>query len=214
MTLAELCIKLVLATLLGGIVGLERERRDRPAGLRTHMLVCMGSALITMVSMLLAPSGDPARIAAQIVSGIGFLGAGTIFRSGNAVRGLTTAAGLWAVAGIGMGVAAGGTLLVLAVLTAFLVFGINTWLRAAEDRLGRTTHDMLLATARGHDAMSRVFEALAARGVQVVRVRWVSVRDDPEAVVELSLRVPAEEAVSSLTAWVSEQEGVRRVEWL
>src|SRR5688500_15602544 len=86
---------LLLAALCGALIGFERERQDRPAGLRTHILVCMGSALITLVSRDLAGARyDPGRIAAQIVSGIGFLGAGTILRQGNAVRGLTTAASL------------------------------------------------------------------------------------------------------------------------
>src|SRR5687767_6958282 len=103
MDIGEMILRLAVALAAGTLVGVERERRDRPAGLRTHILVCTGSALITLVSIGMAPGhSDPTRIAAQIVSGIGFLGAGTIFRSGAFVRGLTTAAGLWMVAGIGM----------------------------------------------------------------------------------------------------------------
>src|SRR5207248_10519029 len=99
---------LFLAALLGALIGFERERHDRPAGLRTHILVCMGAALITQVSRHLGGVRfDESRIAAQIVSGIGFLGAGTIFRTGSVVRGLTTAASLWVVAGIGMASAGG-----------------------------------------------------------------------------------------------------------
>ena len=142
MGLAEMTGKLALAFLLGGIVGLERERRDRPAGIRTHIIVCMGSTLIALVSIEMAgPQGDHTRIAAQIVSGIGFLGAGTIFRAGTAVRGLTTAAGLWVVAGIGMGVAVGGNMQVLACITAILVFATNMWVRILEDRLVRPRRD-------------------------------------------------------------------------
>src|SRR5437867_3983926 len=111
MTFADMLLRLLLAMLMGGLVGMEREQRDRPAGLRTHLIVCAGSALITLVSSRFGGDRfDPGRIAAQIVSGIGFLGAGTIFRSGSVVRGLTTAAGLWVVAGIGMAIAAGGDL--------------------------------------------------------------------------------------------------------
>jgi len=101
-----------LATLIGSVIGLERERQGKSAGLRTHSLVCLGSALITIVSIHgFGPAGsglhDPARVAAQVVSGIGFLGAGTIMREGLSIRGLTTAASLWTTAGIGLAIGAG-----------------------------------------------------------------------------------------------------------
>lgn len=121
---------MTLATLLGALVGLERERQGKSAGLRTHALVCLGSALITIVSIYgFGPVGeglrDPARVAAQVVSGIGFLGAGTIMREGLSIRGLTTAASLWTTAGIGLAIgsgmvwpAIGATVLVQFVLVA------------------------------------------------------------------------------------------------
>ena len=99
-----------LAIVLGGIVGMEREMHGRDAGFRTHILVCIGSALIMLVSMYGFPDSfgfDHGRLAAQVVSGIGFLGAGTIMREGSSVRGLTTAACLWVVAGVGLAVGAG-----------------------------------------------------------------------------------------------------------
>ena len=113
----DILIRLLVAAALTGAIGLERELRDRAAGLRTHMLVGVGSALFTIVSaygwgdfQFSTAEGvvfDPTRIAAQIVTGIGFLGAGAIIRQGLSVRGLTTAAGLWVVAAIGMAVGAG-----------------------------------------------------------------------------------------------------------
>ncbi len=126
----DLLLRLVVATVLGGLVGWERESSGKPAGLRTNILICVGAALLTYLSPRLAdlmPGGsgpaDPARIAAQIVSGIGFLGAGTIIQSRGSVSGLTTAATLWVVAAIGMTVgsghyveAVGTTVLVLLVL--------------------------------------------------------------------------------------------------
>jgi putative Mg2+ transporter-C (MgtC) family protein len=107
-------IPMLIAAVCGGIVGLERERSRRPAGLRTHVLVCVGSALMMQVSLAMYEmtltkgfgNGDPGRIAAQVVSGIGFLGAGTIMREGANIRGLTTAASLWVVAGVGLAVGA------------------------------------------------------------------------------------------------------------
>ena len=106
----EVIIRLVVAAVLGSLIGLERERLDRGAGLRTHALVATASALIIIVSAYgfsdVLQEGrivlDPSRVAAQVVSGIGFLGAGTIILRKNAIRGLTTAASVWAVAGIGL----------------------------------------------------------------------------------------------------------------
>ena len=113
----EILTRLLLACLFGGLVGLERERKNWAAGMRTHMIVCLGSALMMIVSSfgfsdILGTKNvtlDPSRIAAQVVSGIGFIGAGTIlFKQGvNTVRGLTTAAGLWTVAGIGLATGGG-----------------------------------------------------------------------------------------------------------
>lgn len=128
----QILARLLLATLLGGLIGFEREARGRAAGFRTHILVCLGSALIMLTSMYifeiykgLAPV-DPSRIAAQVITGIGFLGAGTILRWGATVRGLTTAASLWAVAGIGLAVGCGfyfaavtSTILVVITLVIF-----------------------------------------------------------------------------------------------
>jgi len=110
----EIIIRIVLALFIGAIIGFERERHGRAAGLRTHMLVCTGSALIAMTSIYLAENYgsisqncDPARVAAGIITGIGFLGAGTIIRSKTSVLGLTTAASLWAVSGLGLAVGIG-----------------------------------------------------------------------------------------------------------
>ncbi|SHF09023.1 putative Mg2+ transporter-C (MgtC) family protein [Seinonella peptonophila] len=111
----EITLRLFLAALLAGLIGWERERDNHPAGFRTHILVCVGSALIMLISVygfgefMNSPNVrfDPSRIGAQVVSGIGFLGAGTIIRQGVTVSGLTTAASLWVVAGIGLAVGAG-----------------------------------------------------------------------------------------------------------
>lgn len=108
----DLLLRLALATILGGAIGWERERAGKPAGLRTNILICVGATLLTDVGTSIAgawegPAADPARIAAQIVSGIGFLGAGTIIQSRGSVTGLTTAATLWVVAALGIAVGSG-----------------------------------------------------------------------------------------------------------
>ncbi len=127
----ELSARLLVAALLGALVGWERERAQRPAGLRTYMLVAFGSSLFTVLSLeAFGPQADPARLAANIVVGIGFLGAGTIFREGEVVRGLTTAAGLWAVAAIGM--AAGVGQYLLAAISTVIVLVILAGVRFLE----------------------------------------------------------------------------------
>lgn len=114
-------IKLFVAIGLGGLIGLEREVHDKAAGLRTLMFICAGSALFTIFSFKLAGSGDTTRIASTIVTGIGFLGAGAIMREGNRVVGLTTAAAIWVVAALGMGVGGGYYILSTVAAVAFLV---------------------------------------------------------------------------------------------
>jgi putative Mg2+ transporter-C (MgtC) family protein len=121
----DLLLHLCLAVVLGGAIGFERELQRKAAGLRTNILICVGAVLFTELSIAMSsPSGDPARIAAQIVTGVGFLGAGTIIQGRGIVTGLTTAATMWLVAAIGMAIgfgalleATGATLLVLLVLS-------------------------------------------------------------------------------------------------
>ncbi|MBR2865532.1 MAG: MgtC/SapB family protein [Elusimicrobiaceae bacterium] len=108
----DLIVKIVLSLVLGGVMGLERQYNDKPAGYATNSIICVGATLFTILSLYMAQmGGDPGRIAAQIVSGVGFLGAGAILREGNKVSGLTTAAAVWLVAAIGMAVGFGQYLL-------------------------------------------------------------------------------------------------------
>src|SRR5947209_13096004 len=120
--LSATLLRLTLAAVLGGIIGLERELKRRPAGLRTNIFICFGAALFTICSIELAshPGEDSTRIAAQIVNGIGFLGAGAILHARGSVTGLTTAATIWVVSAIGM--AAGGGLFIPAIFATLLVF--------------------------------------------------------------------------------------------
>ncbi len=116
-------IKVLVAVIIGGLIGLEREAVKRPAGMRTHMLVCVASALIMDVNIKLVqgyPQADPMRLGAQVISGMGFLGAGTIIKEGVNVKGLTTAAGLWSVACLGLVVGAGYYL--MGGITAIIMF--------------------------------------------------------------------------------------------
>jgi len=135
----EILIRLALASVFGALVGLERERRDRTAGMRTHMMVCVGSTLVMLVSafgfsdVLGTPhiDLDPSRIAAQVISGIGFIGAGTIlFSKQGTIRGLTTASGLWTVAAIGL--ATGGGMYFAALATTIIALIILWGLQSIE----------------------------------------------------------------------------------
>ncbi|ASW73527.1 hypothetical protein IQ37_11105 [Chryseobacterium piperi] len=142
----EIAIRLLIAAVLGGLIGWDRQRKEGVAGLRTHMLVCVGSCLIMIVSafgfsdIMGKPSIvlDPSRIAAQVISGVGFLGAGTIlFLRPQIIIGLTTAAGLWAVAGIGLAV--GGGLYFPACIAALIILIILSLLKPFEKRFFKST---------------------------------------------------------------------------
>jgi putative Mg2+ transporter-C (MgtC) family protein len=133
---AELLLRLALAVVLGGVLGLEREYRHKPAGLRTNILIALGAALFSVLSVELGrATGSPDRIAAQIVTGVGFLGAGAILRSGEDVHGLTTAATIWVNAAIGM--AAGLGSYALAIGSALITLGVLALLPLVERRFER-----------------------------------------------------------------------------
>jgi len=145
--ITEIGLKVLVAALLGGLVGAERERSGKWAGLRTHMLIAVGAALLTHLSVNIGEyqddltRWDPGRIAAQIVSGVGFLGAGTIIQSRGGVQGLTTAAGLWVAAAVGMAV--GGRFYTEAVVTTAVLLVVLAALRPVE-RLIRSDHQEVM----------------------------------------------------------------------
>lgn len=115
----EMALRILLATVLAGIIGFQRERSDKPAGMRTHILIATGAALFTVISVYGFGEADTTRVAAGVVTGIGFLGAGSIIRRGDQVEGLTTAATIWAAAGVGM--AAGVGLYIISVVTTAVI---------------------------------------------------------------------------------------------
>jgi putative Mg2+ transporter-C (MgtC) family protein len=219
---AEVVLRVVLAALLGGAIGLERELREREAGLRTHMLVSVGAALFTMVSAYAwtdwrfsTAQGlvfDPTRIAAQVVSGIGFLGAGAIIRQGLSVRGLTTAATLWVVAAIGM--AAGVGYYEAAVVTTALVL-ISLWpLRILAYRLavrvrpeeGRLAVDL----PSGASAVS-VLEAVERAGANVRSLEFEEEGDRRR--IDLHVRLGTERTAAELIDALTQAEQVRGARW-
>lgn len=180
----DLLGRLVLAAILGGAVGLEREWSGKPAGFRTNMLICVGAALLTELSRSVAMTageivggvGDPGRIAAQIVSGIGFLGAGTIIQSRAGVMGLTTAATLWVVAAIGMAVGAEAYL--EAVGTTVLVVVALLVLGKLEGRLVRVSEGVLRVRMQGDRDLADRVEALLKERLRVTLVELERVDGD------------------------------------
>jgi len=205
--------RLALAAVLGGAVGLEREFREREAGLRTHLLVAMGAALFTIVSAfgfhdVLTQNRlavlDPSRIAAQIVSGIGFLGAGAIIRQGFSIRGLTTAATLWVVAAIGMASGAGlYSLAVSATVVAVLALWPLRYIAYRAIERVKPEEDRLIVELKEGQALGPLLE-------QVPRVHHIEVNDEPERrVVQLESRDFDEE----LVARISDLDYVLGVKW-
>jgi len=137
-TLVSAIFKLSLSLIVGGLIGLNRERHNQAAGFRTHILICVGSTLLMIISIYIPQTyfdfknGDPGRIAAQVVSGIGFLGAGAIIRLGTNIRGLTTAASIWLISAIGMGIGAG--LYVISLMTVIIVLFTLIFLERIENK--------------------------------------------------------------------------------
>ena len=185
-----LLLKLMAAVICGGIVGWQREARDRPAGLRTHVLVCLGATVYTLASLsFTGPTADPGRVAAQVATGMGFLGAGTIIRHGNVVRGLTTAASLWAVGAIGLCVGIGGEAMWVAGMATVMVLLTLTVLKrvevAAVDR-ARVAH-VTLRMEDGARRMAAIRQVLAERGAELESIEMTTV--GPGKVQEIQLRV-------------------------
>ena len=211
---------LLLAVFLGGLVGWERERQERPAGLRTHILVCVGAALMTLVGDAIPNNG--ARIAAQIVTGVGFLGAGTIIREadtlGTPVRGLTTAASLWATAGVGIAVGLGGLSAQLATVGTVIILFTLTLLNSLEGAMNRhRRRQALMLVFRADtgndplDAISRVLDILHRRDV---KTRNMSLEKSADSVVvRLQLSLPHRTTRDALSPIFATDKSILHSEW-
>lgn len=219
----HITLRLVLALLLGGVIGFERERSSRAAGLRTHILVCLGSTLVMLLSMygfadfarLDNVRLDPARLAAQVISGIGFLGAGTILYTGKSITGLTTAASLWVVAAIGLAIGAGfyyaaGLACFFALISLFV-------LNLVEKRYmhHRKVRSLKLEAADIPSLLGRVTQLLGSKGcdIQKLSVEEAPVDADEAAriLITLSVRLSKGAKVSEMIEELLRLEGVRSV---
>lgn len=159
----DITVKMFLAMLCGGLIGFQRQQNESAAGFRTHILVCIGAAVYMMISILISDNGkyDPGRIAAQVASGMGFLGAGTIIKQGSLVRGLTTAASLWGIAAIGMAIGMGGPAIIIAVIATAFAYVSLALLVPVEKKLITSRHcEFIVRTATGHDIMRDIANKL------------------------------------------------------
>jgi putative Mg2+ transporter-C (MgtC) family protein len=211
--LADAGIRMLVAVILGGAIGLEREIHDKPAGVRTHALVCLGSALVMIISASFSDA-DPTRIAAQVVSGIGFLGAGTIIRRGDVTVGLTTAASLWAVAGVGL--AAGHPdphFMLLAAVAALLVLLTLTGFPRVESLfIQRTeTRTLRVVAADSPDLLTVVTDAAQATGARVSHARLDRGTPPGFATLEIHLERLAPGQALGIVQQISEMPAVQSV---
>jgi len=215
----ELLVRILLGTLLGAVIGFERDLHGRPAGLRTHSIVALASATFMVISTRFTffqeylpgqlVETDPSRIAASVVSGIGFLGAGAILRTGITIRGLTTAAGLWLVAAIGM--AAGGGMYVVAVFVTVVGLAALTLLRRFEDRGEPIARQRVTVTMEeGAQSVGTVVDALGQR-VAVVSQEEYERDADGRVRITMEVRMPAAVHGHELARALDGLSGVRAV---
>ncbi|HTV75074.1 MAG TPA: MgtC/SapB family protein [Candidatus Acidoferrales bacterium] len=213
----EMLLRLAIAAVLGGLVGLERERAESAAGLRTHALVALGAALFMLVSMFgFTNAGkppavvlDPSRVAAQIVTGIGFLGAGVIIFRKEIIRGLTTAASVWLVAAIGMAV--GGGLYAPAIWGALLALAILAVMKPLESRLfsQRRQHVTSLTIDRRVISLEELRSLLASnKSICLVRLDVRHQGEPAKTRVDIVTRAGTPESLAHLAAELADQPGV------
>ena len=209
----ELLGRLLLAAVLGGAIGAERELNDQAAGLRTHMLLTIGACLFTLVSAYGFGAGprDPSRLAAQIVTGIGFLGGGAIVRHGLTVKGLTTAASIWATASVGVAVGAGQYVLGVggAVLVSVTLLGLRR-VGALLQRWGVSREALVLTTRPGFD-VKRIVEAVRDEAVEL---RGLDRQEgDDEDRIALVVKLRPRYRTEQLLDVLGRLDGVCQVEW-
>jgi putative Mg2+ transporter-C (MgtC) family protein len=214
----EMLVRLGLAACLGSVIGMERERLQWTAGLRTHMLVCVGAALFMLVSAFGFADSlgqahvvlDPSRVAAQVVSGIGFLGAGAILLRRDKIRGLTTAASLWTVAAVGLAV--GGGLYVAAVGATLIILCILAGIKPLERRLwsSRGGREFALVVDREEASLAVIQSELTSAGM-VIRMVAIEPHDDSSDDIRVSVESAAPEQMLVTLERLKHSKGVRSV---
>lgn len=225
----KMALRLVVAAILGGIVGLERGSNDRPAGFRTHILVCMGSTLFMLVSIygfddmlgVFSPGGgdmgqrrDTARIAAQVVSGIGFLGAGTILHEGLTIKGLTTAASLWIVSAIGLAVGSGMYLIsvVATILTMVTLITFHNWEKRFSLKNSKNRRFIRIVAKNRPGAISDITGFLAQNSIKVKNLNVKNDSSDGNLVLEFYLSISSNVDTMEVLREIQDIEGIISLE--
>jgi putative Mg2+ transporter-C (MgtC) family protein len=215
MSTLDVFLRILIAAVLAGVIGLEREIREHTAGFRTHILVAVGAAAFTLATSygIKGTGFDPNRISAQVVTGIGFLGAGAIIRYGVSVRGLTTAASLWTVAAVGLLAAQG--YFSAALITTGVVIASLYLLRLIEDRLlyplvGQAVGLSVAFDSPGYGPLTELLGALQQAHV-VVKEMAVMPGDEERHAIHLLLRLPRGLDIVRLTALVGDLERIRSI---
>jgi putative Mg2+ transporter-C (MgtC) family protein len=213
----ELLYRLLLAVILGGLIGFEREYTHRPAGFRTHILVCVGAALVMVTSEFMfwkykgIVNMDPARLGAQVITGIGFLGAGTIIHEGFNVKGLTTAASLWTVACIGLAVGIG--FYAGAIIVATIIFITLIVLKKIEDNFARQNRLKIIfiqsePNPRLITSISRIMEKYNGTVKKIEFVNW---EKDDSMVVRVVVKLSDNQLKIPMINEIMQTEGIKRV---
>lgn len=212
-------LRLIIAAILSGIIGFEREFHGRAAGFRTHILLCIGSTLVMLTSMhifdLYYPkiSPDPARIAAGVITGIGFLGAGAIMHFKSAVRGLTTAASLWVVAGIGLAVGSGlyygAVVTTLLTMIALMVFSRLEHAMIRKDWY-RT---LVIETKEGIDQLKAIREVFADCRSDITDFEVDRAKDETNMILKVGLKLYETRYADQIIDNISHLDGVKHARW-
>ena len=219
----ELFIRIAVSCICGACIGYERTKRLKEAGVRTHVIVCCAAALTMIVSKygfadLISPTGnelfgthgaDPARLAAQIISGVSFLGAGIIFRNGNSVRGLTTAAGIWATAGIGLAIGAG--LYVIGLIATLVIAVIQIIMHRHTVGADSMMIGSISCNARNPEEFrKRLDEYVAQNKMQVIATK-ATFNEDGSLTYQFTLRMNVETTINDLLQFLESVEDVRAI---
>jgi putative Mg2+ transporter-C (MgtC) family protein len=212
----QILIRLLIGALLGAMIGFERERQNQPAGLRTHTILAVGCTLAMTLSINIAmqfrevvPNGDPARLAAQVISGIGFLGAGAILRFGNNIRGLTTATSLWTLAIIGLAVGAGH--FVAGVATTLILLGVLSVLNIVEKRLIKTykTLNVAIDIDDHPGVLDEIRQHIADENTRIIDVSVSRDFTRDVATVNLVIKTLENAPVDELVAHLASLKGIK-----
>ncbi|WP_447979282.1 MgtC/SapB family protein [Candidatus Nitrospira bockiana] len=224
MLLMDFGLRIAVAVLLGGAIGLERQWRQRGAGLRTNALVALGSAAFVALSTMIVEDQGAARVVGQVVTGIGFLGGGVILREGLNVRGLTTAATLWCTAAVGT--LAGAGFLGAAVVSSFVVIGTNVFLRPISVVINRRPlkasevqssyrFQLTCLSQEEHRIRAVMLQAVGRKGLvlQAMRSEEVSESNQSRLQADLVISGGQEQVLEELTTRLSLEPGIRAVSW-